>query len=70
MDVLLAEGLSLRAVGDVEGATKKAEEIGKLAFSLYDDTFGCLDTLIYSEVIKMILAAKLTTFSRVVETER
>ena len=70
LDVLLAEGLSLRAKGDLEGATRKSEEIHDLAFDRYDDMFGCLDTLIYTEVIKMILNEELTTFSRVVETER
>ena len=70
LDVLLAEGLSRRAAGDLEGAKKKAEEIHDAAFARYDDNFGALDTLIYTEVIKMILTSELTTFSRVVESEQ
>ncbi|MBE6630583.1 MAG: DUF4838 domain-containing protein [Ruminococcaceae bacterium] len=70
LDALLAEGLCARAAGDAEGAAQKAEEIRELAFSMYEETFGSLDTKFYVSIIKSVLTAEQTTFARVVQTKR
>jgi len=70
LDVLLAEGLCARAAGDTQAAAQKAEEIRELAFSMYEETFGSLDTKFYVSIIKSVLTAEQTTFARVVQTKR
>jgi hypothetical protein len=70
LDLLLAQGLAARAAGDTQGAAQKAQEIHDLAFAMYEDTFGSLDTKFYTSIIKSVLTAELTTFARVVQTER
>ncbi len=70
LDVILAEGLCLKAKDDNEGAAQKAQELCEAAFSMYEDTFGRLDTKFYVDIIKSVLTAAPTTFARVVENER
>lgn len=70
LDAILAEGLRARAVGDAEGAAQKAEELRVLAYEMFEDTFGSLDTKFFASIIKSVLTAEQTTFARVVETKR
>ena len=70
LDVLLADGLCARAAGDTQAAAQKAEEIHALAYEMYEDTFGSLDTKFYTSIIKSVLTAEQTTFARVVQTKR
>ena len=70
LNVPLAEGLSARAKGDAELTAQKAQEIHDLAYEMFEDTFGALDTKFYVSIIKSVLTSEQTTFARVVETKR
>lgn len=70
LDALLAKGLRARAAGDAQGAAQKAEEIHALAYEMYEETFGSLDTKFYTSIIKSVLTPEQTTFARVVQAER
>lgn len=70
LDALLADGLCARAAGDEALATAKADELRELAYSMYEDTYGSLDTRFYVSIIRSVLTAEPTTFARVVQTER
>lgn len=70
LDVLLAQGLSARASGDSETAAKKNKEIYTIAYEMYEETFGALDTWLYVDVMRSVLTSAPTTFAQVVETER
>lgn len=70
LDLLLAEGLCSRAAGDMEAAAEKSKAIHALAYGMYEETYGALDTWLYVGVARTVLTGKPTTFAQVVETER
>ena len=70
LDAILAEGLCQKAKGDDDGAKQKAEELREVAYSMYEDTFGSLDTKFYVSILTSVLTSAPTTFARVVEGAR
>jgi hypothetical protein len=70
LDALLADGLAARAAGNETLATAKADALRELAYSMYEETYGALDTRFYVSIIRSVLTAEPTTFARVVETQR